>query len=226
MLALHQLNLSLIIEGCREISRQQRKTQQSHCFELFRRAIEKAENQAWQALKAQYDSLIHHWIIGFSRGVPLRLQDREDLVQDTWIYFHRALKKYHISLGKHFEHVGALLKYLNNCAYTATMKHWKRRQKARRLQQKLEKLAPKVTSAPEEGSLTRLFRQERLAGLKTWCEQYMTDPQEQVVFDCTFKKDLKPKQIVEAYPEMFPNAKAVSRIKEKLIKRIKRYFSE
>ena len=230
MLNIRQQSLSAIIEGCRKISRQIRKnkagslpSQKQYCFELFRLAIEEGNNQAWQALKQQYDGLIHHWVISNS-GAPLSLQDREDLVQDTWANFHRALKKYQISLGTHFEHVGALLKFLNNCAYTATMKHWKRRQKAKRLQEKLSKIAPKVASAPEEATLKQIFREERLAALKKWREERITEPHEQLVFDCSFKEGLKPKQIVAAYPEMFANAKAVSRIKENLMKRAKRYF--
>jgi len=226
MLNIRQQSLSTIVEGCRKISRQMRKrdpAEKKYCFELFRRAIEEGSNQAWAALKQQYDGLIHHWIIG-SSGAPLSWQDREDLAQDTWINFHRALKKYNISLAKHFEHVGALLKFLNNCAYTATMKHWKRKQKAKRLQEKLTKIAPKVASAPEEATLKRILTDEWRAALKKWREQHITEAHEQLVFDCSFKKGLKPKQIADAYPDMFPNPKAVYRIKDNLIKRVKRYF--
>ncbi|MGB0383918.1 MAG: RNA polymerase sigma factor [Ardenticatenaceae bacterium] len=230
MLNTRQQSLSTIIEGCRKISQQARKreartlpSEKKYCFELFRRAIEDGNNQAWEALKQQYDGLIHHWIIG-SSGAPLSLEDREDLVQDTWANFHRALKKYNISLAKYFEHVGALLKFLNNCAYTATMKHWKRRQKAKRLQEKLTKIAPKAASAPEKATLTQILTEERRAALKKWREQRVTEPHEQLVFDCSFKQSLKPKQIADAYPEMFPNAKVVYRIKDNLIKRAKRYF--
>lgn len=226
MLNVRQESLSTVIEGCRKRSQALRRRdplEERYCFELFRRAIEEADNQAWEALKQQYDGLIHHWITR-SSAAPLSWQDREDLVQDTWSNFHRALKKYNISLATHFEHVGALLKFLNNCAYTATMKHWKRRQKAKRLEKELALVAPKVAEAPEEATLKRMLSEERRAALKKWREEHITDRREQLVFDCSFKEGLKPKQIADAYPEMFLNAKVVYRTKENIMKRVKRYF--
>ncbi len=226
MLNIRKESLSMIIEGCRKISQQVRKRdsgEREHCFELFRRAIEEGKDQAWQALKQQYDGLVHHWILS-SSSTPLNWQDREDLVQDTWSNFHRALKKYDVSLAKHFKHVGALLKFLNNCAYTATMKYWKRKQKAKRLQKELTLIAPKVASAPEEATLKKMLTDERRAALKKWREEHITDAHEQLVFDCSFKEGLKPRQIADAHPEMFPSAKVVYRTKENLVKRAKRYF--
>lgn len=225
MLNVGQQSLSIIIEGCRKISRQRKRepAEKKYCFELFRRAIEERQNQAWTALKQQYDGLIHHWIIGCS-STPLSWQDREDLIQDTWSNFHRALKKYDISLTEHFEHVGALLKFLHNCAYTVTIKHWKRHQKAKRLQEELIEIGTKVAEAPEEATLKRIVTDTQRTALRMWREQHVTSTHEQVVFDCSFKEGLKPKQIAESYPEMFPDTKAVYRIKENLIKRVKRYF--
>lgn len=226
MLNVRQESLSTVIEGCRKISRKPRRRnplEEKYCFELFRRAIEEADNQAWEALKQQYDGLIHHWIAR-SSGAPLSWQDREDLVQDTWSNFHHALKKYNISLAKHFEHVGRLLKFLNKCAYTATMKHWKRKQKAKRLQKELTSVAEQVAEAPDEATLKRMLTEERQAALKKWREEKITDAHEQLVFDCSFKEGLKPRQIADAYPDIFPHAKAVYRTKENILKRAKRYF--
>lgn len=208
-----------IVQGCEEEARRRREDEVGFCFELFRRAVELRDNLAWDALSQQYNGLIGYWITRTSG--TLSGEDKEDLMQKTWLNFYGALRKYKVSLADHFEHVGALLNYLSKCAKMAAIKHRQRQKKRAQLEEELAKVLPR----PDWDILDRIDKQERVEAVKTWRERCVTTPQERLVFVCSFEQGLTPREIAKHHPDIFSDGRAASRVKENIIKRAKRYFS-
>lgn len=192
-------------------------------FEIFLSAIELDDNQAWQALYRQYNGLIQHWIAGTTG--KLSSTDREDLIQETWTNFYRTLRTYRVSLMQHFKHVGALLNFLKKCTVTATIKHWKRRQRQKQLEEEANKFSPTSYSAHDDEILARIYKEERLKAIYRWREQYLTDPIEKMVFDYCFVKGWMPKELAKKYPDIFEHSKRVRDIKDRIVKRMRRVFT-
>ncbi|MGB0386697.1 MAG: RNA polymerase sigma factor [Ardenticatenaceae bacterium] len=219
----YQLSINTVVQGCQNEAQRPREEEQGYCFELFRRAVENQDNQAWEALHQQYGRLIHSWIHGRTANT-LSIEEREDLIQDIWTNFYSSLVKYSIPLNKNFKHVGALLSYLNKCVITAIIDHQRRLAKQKRIQKKLEMESHKSYSAPDASVLGRISEQKQVEAVKEWIEKNVTDPKEQIVLVCSFEMELKPKEIYERYPTMFSNVQTVYRVKERLLKRARRSF--
>jgi DNA-directed RNA polymerase specialized sigma subunit len=63
---------------------------------------------------------------------------------------------------------------------------------------------------------------QRLADLKAQIRSRLKDERERVVFELSYHYGLPPREIYERRPELFTDAKEVSRIKENLLKRLRR----
>ena len=218
-----QLNLNAIIQGCQEEAQKPREEEVGYCFELFRRAVEEQDNEAWEALHQQYGRLIHSWIHARTANT-LNSEEREDLIQDTWTNFYSSLVKYSIPLGNNFRHVGALLSYLNKCVATAIIDYQRRLTKHKRLQKKLEMETDKWYSPPDASVLRKISEQRQVRAIREWIEKNVTDPKEQIVLACSFETGMKPKEIYDRYPHMFANVQTVYRVKERILKRARRSF--
>jgi DNA-directed RNA polymerase specialized sigma24 family protein len=103
------MDLDAIIRGCAQESDRflaGLPGNEGHCLELFRRAVEENDQNAWNAIYAQYRRLIAQWV-----GPH---HDSDALVASTLERFWRALRG--VRLSTRFDHVGALLLYLRKCA--------------------------------------------------------------------------------------------------------------
>lgn len=219
----HQLSVKTIVDGCEQEAKKPREEEVGYCFELFRRAIEEQDNQAWEALQTQYGRLIHSWIHSRMPNT-LSNEEREDLIQDTWTNFYSSLTKHSIPLSKNFRHVGALLNYLSKCVLTSMIDYQRRLAKHKRLQKRLEMETEKWYSAPDASVLEQIAEQKRIRAIREWINKNVTDPKEQLVLSCSFETGLKPKEIYDRYPDMFKNVQTVYRVKERILKRARRSF--
>lgn len=218
---LHQLTLADLAAACNEESYQRRK-EEGYCFELFRRAIDDRVDDAWTAVREQYQALVLSWL---HRSAPGDLDDDEmqDLVQDTFTRFWRTLSRRHGLVAEQFAHVGGLLKYLQQCALTAVLDLRRRQEKQQRLQTALNR-SYAIETPSEAGSSadTRMDQEALLLKVRRWMENNVTDPEEELVIHLTFELGLTPAEITSQYPRDFPNARAVRRAKERFLKRARR----
>ena len=214
---LHQQNLSNIIEGCREESQQDRDKEKGFCYELFRRALKLKDNQAWEAVQKQYNKLVLKWLYQKSSRQSGNL---EDLQQETWARFWRTLDPRAETITSKFTHVGALLNYLNRCAWAAVVDEQRRQKKQHLIEKQIQEQATSGSSLEhhiaENSEQTAL-----LTRVQAWIEANVDDAHERLVLQLSYEQGLTPKQIAEQYPDDFPDAKSVHRVKERLLKRIR-----
>lgn len=179
----------------------------SSCWELFRRAIVEDNQQAWQALYVQYRRLVGKW----GAGADLEL---DDLVNETFARFWQGVRN-HDFAGR-FPTMQEVMGYLKRCARTLVIDTARRNQHQQLIREKLAAQRDAADDAPENRSLERVFAQE----LRDYLYSRLRDGDEQLVFPLSYDLGLKPREIARLYPARFADARAVSRLKERIVRRL------
>jgi DNA-directed RNA polymerase specialized sigma24 family protein len=217
------LSLDVIAAGCRSESQRNRSQELGYCFELFRRALEQAEQAAWHAVAAQYQRLVLEWVHAARRAAADEA-DPEELAYEALERFWRTLTGRCNPLVARFPHVGALLKYLQQCAVTTVLDQRRRAMRQARLAARVIDAAPTggVSAGIEEHTVHRVDQAALLARIRAWVATEVVDPDERIVLQASYTDDLSPADIAARHPERFADAAAVRQIKERVLRRARR----
>jgi RNA polymerase sigma factor (sigma-70 family) len=198
-----------------------------YCLELFRRAIAGRDAAAWSALYAQYQALVRHWL-----G---RAPDPDDLVQETFLRFHRAATADRFTAGE-FPTLGSVLAFLRTTAVNLLINERRRLERERRgLGMRWEPRGddpngenPEPGGGPSTASFDALGKgaaPDYLAGvaqqeLADHIHSLVPDETEWLALRLSYEYDLPPREIARRCPQHFRDAAEVSRIKERVKKRL------
>lgn len=219
---LTHLHLDAVAAGCRGEAQRSRSTELGYCFELFRRALELAEQAAWQAVAAQYQRLVLEWVYA-ARRASADAADPEELAHEAFERFWRTLAGRCNPLVARFPHVGALLKYLQQCAVTTVLDQRRRELRQGRLNARIEQAERSAAvTGFEEATVARVDQADLLARVRTWVAAEVADPDERLVLQASYTDDLSPAAIAARYPERFTDAAMVRQIKERVLRRARR----
>ncbi len=190
---------------------QQLADDDSACFELFRRAIEDENQVAWSALHTQYYRLVAHW---------LNCTDPEgdDLIEETFVRFWRTL--HGVRLAQVFGSLGAVLTYLRKCALSARMDL--ARQAARTQVAELPENVASSDPPVDEAALNAIIYETLRVAVERWLQTHLENAQERLVVYLSYDLGLSPAEIAQRHPERFVDVREVHRIKERLLKRMRR----
>ncbi len=183
----------------------------STCFELFRRAVDEGDQAAWAAIHAQYDRLVRTWL-----GSPYRADG--SIVNAVFARFwlaHRGDQPF----ADRYTGMGEVMAYLKTCAVNTRIDVWRQRKRRERLREALTS-ALKVQSQVSYGE--RLADGERWAAARALVGERLRDDQERAVVELHYGQDLPPREVFRARPDLFDSPRAVSRAKERLLKRLAR----
>lgn len=217
-----------VARRCREEARRHREQESGYCFELFRRALEAQDEWAWQAIQEQYRGMILSWLQMASHH-GLAAEEAEDLLQNTLEKFWRTLgsqRKFLIS--ERFAHVGALLKYLRQCAVTTQLdarrqaKRWQRLNQTLVIEAETAHAAGGQSAMFEQRHIDHLYQEEQLQQVQRWLRMEVTDELERLVLQLSYEQELKPADIAARYPHQFADVQVVRQIKERVLKRARR----
>jgi DNA-directed RNA polymerase specialized sigma24 family protein len=182
----------------------------SPCYELFRRAFAlPPDGSALQVILDQYSRLISHWL-GQHNG--------EDAVQEVFLRFWKAQNTADSPFVIRFPNISAVMGYLKQCALTVRLETWRKEERRRRLWHKLHDAA-RVKSVRER---THPDHSDAPFDYKQLVLSKLTDESERVVFELTYYYDLAPREIQAEMPDLFPDVRVIYRVKENLLKRLKR----
>jgi len=182
-----------------------------YCYELFRCALVERDEEAWAAVYNQYDRLVQSWV-GDAPGDP------DGLVNETFERLWRAIPPDHFA---EFPTLGRILEYLKRCARCVAVdarRREERRQAEEAALARLQALGAGERPSPSEHALDAIVGEqliERAMGR-------LHDLGEQLVFRASFEWDLQPGAIAERWPSVFASAREVSRIKERILRRLRR----
>jgi RNA polymerase sigma factor (sigma-70 family) len=209
------LSVAQLAQRCaEETARYQRREHHDPrcCYELFRRALVQQDEEAWVAIYDQYRRLVKHWM-GHVPG------DVDALVNQTFARFWRALPP---DRFKDFPSLDAILAYLRRCAQGMAIDA--RRREERRLardvalSQMQQAAAAGETISPTTQVLDEIVG-EQLYG---YVAERLNGKQESVAFRASFEWGLRPAEIAERWADIFSCAREVSRVKERILRRLRR----
>lgn len=181
-------------------------------YELFRRAIEQRDADAWADISQQYRGLLAAWATQSSaRG--LLTEQPEDIADQAFARAWAALSSARFSA---FPHIASLLAYLRTCVRATVIDH--AREQAGQLRAVQSIASTGVSAAPDQAVLEDLDRTE------IWhlIARMTSNPQEQVIVRECLVYALPPREIQARHPDMFADVMQVYRVKRNLINRFQR----
>jgi RNA polymerase sigma factor (sigma-70 family) len=217
---LQGMELEQVAQGCRAEAQRSRALETGYCFELFRRAIEALDQRAWALIAEQYQRLILEWVHGAAEPALA-----EELAREAFERFWRTLAGRCNPLAGRFPHVGALLKYLQQCAISTVLDRRRRTQQQTRLHERLQQHASldgAISPGPEEMVIEEVDRTALLKRVQHWVAHHVTDPRERLVLQLSYTSELSPLEIAQRYPQQFADAANVRQIKERVLRRARR----
>jgi RNA polymerase sigma factor (sigma-70 family) len=209
---MREISASQLAARCRNT--QPDGSHEPFCFELFRRAVGEGCCLCWQYLHHQYYSLVRYWV---TRRTLLDPDTIDDLTQDAFTAFWRSYKPDKLARARG---LGDVLAYLRSCAASAVAQaQRKARRRVPRVKwdERVVDVCISVRSA--EASVLREANAQRLwDAVRANCR----DERERLVARLTFLVGMKPRQIAERFPDLFPHVSDVYRTKRNLRDRLRR----
>ena len=182
------------------------------CYELFRLALVHQDQTAWTALFRQYSRLVRHWV----RGAP---GDPDALVNEAFERFWKALSP---SRFQHFSSLDEILAYLKRCAQSVAIDARRREERERIRASALAQMRAASAEDQWDPLVERILDEIVRKELYERAMASLMDPLERLIFRASFEWDMKPRQIAERWKQMFADAQEVSRIKERILRRLRR----
>jgi DNA-directed RNA polymerase specialized sigma24 family protein len=202
-----------LAQACAQSAGRQRASlhEPDPCYELFCRALAPLPDQgAWEAILNQYHRLVRLWLGQYAE---------DDTLQETFARFWRAQANTAESFTARFPNLKSVMGYLKSCALTVRFRAVRAEARRRRLLEHLQdraqtEMASAHLDQHESAGREQEFKAQVLARLK--------GERERVVFESTYHYELPPREIYERHPGLFANVREVSRVKENLLKRLRR----
>src|SRR5579864_2538515 len=183
-------------------------------LELFRRAVQDADEGAWQAIIEVYRGLL---VAQAGRPVVrgLVLEDDAFCVDRAFQRFWRASQNGRVH---EFNDLAAILKYLKMCLASVLLDA--ARATRRRGWVSIDEVPPEtcVSADPAAQVVSRLAGGELWAAINT----ELVNPQERLVARLSFVSGLSPREILARHPEKFQDVFDVYRTKRNMIERLRR----
>lgn len=199
-------DISVLIEDCASADAHFHSlppTTKGACFELFRRAVLEKSEPAWAAIYTQYRRQMLYWANG-----------AEDVAHEAWEKFLHAVTP---EVFVCFTSVAHILAYLKRCVKSV---HIDARRKAEREQKYLAMLGS-TEVPPDDTSEATTLNQVANRQLAEAVNARLQNDLERLVVRWNLIGGLTPIEIVQRYPQHFAEARAVSRIREKVILRLR-----
>jgi DNA-directed RNA polymerase specialized sigma24 family protein len=184
------------------------------CFEIFQRAVVQRNDDAWEAIVAQYRGIVLAYVSQHSAAAMLHEPD------DYWV--NRAFQRFWGAVGpdrfSRFPDLPALLKYLKLCVHSVLLDEVRSRRAATVASlDEVPETQPAYTS-DEHGVIGKLASEQLWA---TIIRELQDEAERKVVY-LSFARDLKPAEIVERHPDLFASVADVYRVKRNVIERLRR----
>ena len=216
--ALQHMNLARLADECNRESRRFYKREPydpGFCFEIFRRAIIEADEQAWQAIYDQYTSLVTSWVYKHASF--------HTCAEQADYFVNRAFDRMWSALTpekfNQYRDLNALLKYLQMCVHSAIIDHTRKTSQVELELEAYEHFNPGASKSDMEERVLEALQRRKL-----WqeIEKRFNSEEERIVFYASFALDQKARQILESYPESFTNVEEIYLIKQNVMARLRR----
>ena len=182
-----------------------------YCHELLRCALAERDEEAWAAVYSQYHGLVRCWL----GDAP---SDPDALVNEAFERLWQAIPPDRFA---GFPTLGSILEYLKRCARCVAIDASRREERKQAEEAALARqhvLEAEEKRRPSEQVLDAIVGEQLIE-----CAMgRLHSLEERLVFRASFEWDLRPGMIAERWPGMFASAREVSRIKERILRRLRR----
>jgi DNA-directed RNA polymerase specialized sigma24 family protein len=194
-----------------EMARYQRR--QDHdprfCYELFRHALVQQSEEAWAAIYDQYHRLVKRWLGRAS-------SDKDVLTNQVFARFWKAVTPDRFDA---FPSLGAILAYLKRCTQSVAIDANRKKERKRAAEAAL--LQARQTTG-ESSSMDRVLDEIVSERLYAHATKSLNGTQESLAFRASYEWGLKPAEIARRWTAVFADAREVSRVKERILRRLRR----
>jgi DNA-directed RNA polymerase specialized sigma24 family protein len=213
---IRSLPLPIIIERCKEETAKyynRLKHDPEYCFELFRRAFEDENQQAWSAIVVHYNPLIRSWIRR-KAGDRFSIEDHDDVVNGALARFWVAVTRN----GFTFDSLAKLLSYLALCVGAEVIDVGRKRDRDALQDADEFDVDAQSDDDPEETANARA-RAERC-----WAEimKRAKNERERVYAELGWRLGYKPREIQALRPDLFPSVTDVNQTRANFAARLRR----
>jgi DNA-directed RNA polymerase specialized sigma24 family protein len=178
------------------------------CYELFRRALVQRDQDAWEAIYQQFELLVQGWLGHSDDG----------LVNAS---FERLWKAIDPTKFEQFPTLGNILAYLKRCSHSVAIEARRKVSQQRAHEVTLEALqrGPAAAYKDEAEAILEGIRTSQVFELAS---KRLTGEDERHVFRASFEWGMKPGEIHARWPHRFESTRQVYRIKENILRRLRR----
>jgi DNA-directed RNA polymerase specialized sigma24 family protein len=184
------------------------------CLELFRRAFKERDQEAWEAVCAQYQPLVLGWVKGYSGFAATN--------EDADYFVNGAFGKIFISITPTkfdgFPSLAALLNYLRACTITTVIDY--NRMSERLELEDLEKANRMAAAEPSPERQVAEYTSKQQ--FWEWVQERLHDRAEKLVIEGLFVLELKPRTLYDRHKNEFSAVADIYRIKQNVIARLSR----
>jgi DNA-directed RNA polymerase specialized sigma24 family protein len=186
------------------------------CFELFRRAMVDGCQRAWDLVYVQYHALVTSWVQRHHSFLACG--------EEATFLVNRAFEKMWSAMTpekfSRFPDLKSVLRYLQMCAYSAVVDAAR---KAGPPSADVEAETLPVGGAPggrpvDDHAISQVHRREFWEAIVS----RLNDDQERCVVYGSYVLGLKPRELLDEYPDTFDDVRAVYRVKENILARLRR----
>jgi hypothetical protein len=183
---------------------------------LFRRAIARHDDDAWECIYRQFAPLALTWISNHPQATHILEYDSYDsVVNAAFAKFSQAITPAKIDT---FLSLASLLTYLKHCVRSAIMDTL-RSQQAYRLEDTLDL----IDNEPVAGDPAEYVMGQLTIG-DVWqvVQRMLKDEKERVCVTLMYMYDMRPDEIHHTHRRLFPTVDEVYRVKHNLFARLRR----
>lgn len=190
-----------------------------YCYELFRRAVVDRDEGAWLHVYTTYEQQVIRWVRQCG-NYHATGQDAEFFVSIIYTKFWRAVRPEQFT--ERMPTLGAVLAYLKCCVQTTLIDYIRSRRRDTMLEDlgELERVNVHLSEVrPIENRTGGRFERKRL-----WeqVSALLRSDQERIVLEEAFLLNKKASHIYADHDDVFDDVNTVYRVKENLLKRLRR----
>lgn len=187
-----------------------------YCYELFRRAIVDADQEAHTCLFNQYLPLVAGWIERHP-AFPTTGEDTQYFVNRTFEKLWHAVTPAKFS---RFDNLKSLLRYLKMCSNSAIV-DFNRGRELSLIEEGSDSEEMRVAPAPGDLETDTVARVDRSQFWRLIVERLNNDKERAVIY-ASFVLGMKPAELLESQPQLFDDIKDVYRTKQNVLERLRR----
>lgn len=206
---LADLSVGDLASGCAQQTSRRRRTPRTldPCYELFRRACVLQCEDAWQAIIVQYRRLVLYW---------LGQHGDDDNCQEVFLRFWKGQQTNDSPFTTRFDNTSAIIGFLKACAATVRIEYWRKEEHNQKVRERLCDITHRDLTQAHS------YQDGVESDLKSLVLAKLKNDQERALFELMYYYDLKPRDVQTEMPSLFPDTRTVYRVKENLLKRLRR----